>query len=130
MKKLLPILILAILPIDALGHSGGTNSSGCHNNRKTGGYHCHTPKARSIPVNRYSHAKKTHRTIKTSKYKGIHRKSTKQEVINIFGTPSKITSSYYSTTYYWGEMQVRFSNYDNAIQDWSNIPVKYIDYTK
>lgn len=25
----------------ALSHSGRTNSEGCHNNRKTGGYHCH-----------------------------------------------------------------------------------------
>lgn len=22
-------------------HSGGTNSAGCHNDHKTGGYHCH-----------------------------------------------------------------------------------------
>lgn len=25
----------------ALGHSGGLNKEGCHNNRKTGDYHCH-----------------------------------------------------------------------------------------
>ncbi|MEZ5932330.1 MAG: YHYH domain-containing protein [Alphaproteobacteria bacterium] len=25
----------------AIAHSGGTNSDGCHNNHKTGGYHCH-----------------------------------------------------------------------------------------
>ncbi|WP_404924889.1 YHYH domain-containing protein [Nisaea sediminum] len=25
----------------ASAHSGGTDSSGCHHNRKTGGYHCH-----------------------------------------------------------------------------------------
>ena len=25
----------------ALVHPGGLNSEGCHNNRKTGGYHCH-----------------------------------------------------------------------------------------
>ena len=28
----------------ALGHSGGTDSSGCHTNSKTGDYHCHNPK--------------------------------------------------------------------------------------
>lgn len=27
-----------------LGHSGGTDSSGCHTNHKTGDYHCHKPK--------------------------------------------------------------------------------------
>ncbi|MDQ2066157.1 YHYH domain-containing protein [Xinfangfangia sp. CPCC 101601] len=25
----------------AIAHSGGTNSAGCHNDTKTGGYHCH-----------------------------------------------------------------------------------------
>ena len=25
----------------ALGHSGGTNSAGCHTNHATGVYHCH-----------------------------------------------------------------------------------------
>ncbi len=25
----------------AAAHPGGLNSEGCHNNRKTGGYHCH-----------------------------------------------------------------------------------------
>ncbi|WP_460989387.1 excalibur calcium-binding domain-containing protein [Sphingobium sp. TomTYG45] len=25
----------------ALAHSGGLNAEGCHNNRKTGDYHCH-----------------------------------------------------------------------------------------
>lgn len=25
----------------AFAHPGGLNSEGCHNNRKTGGYHCH-----------------------------------------------------------------------------------------
>jgi len=26
---------------DAWAHSGGLDGYGCHNNRKTGGYHCH-----------------------------------------------------------------------------------------
>lgn len=25
----------------AVAHPGGLNAEGCHNNRKTGGYHCH-----------------------------------------------------------------------------------------
>ena len=29
------------LPMPVLAHSGGTDSSGCHTNRKTGDYHCH-----------------------------------------------------------------------------------------
>jgi len=46
MKRILIIfpffIILSFLSIQkAFSHSGRTNSSGCHNNRKTGGYHCH-----------------------------------------------------------------------------------------
>ena len=33
------------LPVAA--HPGGLNSEGCHNNRKTGGYHCHRGPAAS-----------------------------------------------------------------------------------
>ena len=28
----------------ALAHSGGTDSQGCHRNTQTGDYHCHNPK--------------------------------------------------------------------------------------
>lgn len=31
----------------ALAHPGGLNSEGCHNNRKTGDYHCHRSSGRS-----------------------------------------------------------------------------------
>jgi len=31
-------------------HSGGLNSEGCHNNRKTGDYHCHRSPAAAAPV--------------------------------------------------------------------------------
>ena len=34
-------LSAAVPPAPARAHSGGLNSEGCHNNRKTGGYHCH-----------------------------------------------------------------------------------------
>ena len=27
--------------VPAMAHGGGLNSEGCHNNRKTGDYHCH-----------------------------------------------------------------------------------------
>lgn len=37
------VSIIACLTVSsaATAHSGRTNSSGCHNNTKTGGYHCH-----------------------------------------------------------------------------------------
>jgi len=42
MKKILIVSLLAsIITSFALAHSGGTNSSGCHLDHKTGIYHCH-----------------------------------------------------------------------------------------
>ena len=35
------LLVLNVPTLPALSHPGGLNSEGCHNNRKTGGYHCH-----------------------------------------------------------------------------------------
>ena len=41
-------LLTSLTPISpALAHGGGLNSEGCHNNRKTGGYHCHRGSASS-----------------------------------------------------------------------------------
>ena len=38
-----PLAMCLVTPIavPACAHPGGLNSEGCHNNRKTGGYHCH-----------------------------------------------------------------------------------------
>ena len=36
--------LLAFTIGSASGHSGGTNAAGCHTNRRTGDYHCHTPR--------------------------------------------------------------------------------------
>lgn len=41
MKKLIAAVLAALAVSAVLAHSGGTNSSGCHTNRKTGVYHCH-----------------------------------------------------------------------------------------
>lgn len=38
----LPVFVfLCIASGAALAHGGGLNSEGCHNNRRTGDYHCH-----------------------------------------------------------------------------------------
>lgn len=46
MKRKLPLTVvtaicLAVCVSLANAHSGGLNREGCHNNRKTGDYHCH-----------------------------------------------------------------------------------------
>jgi hypothetical protein len=38
---LLLCIAIGLLPAGALGHGGGLDSYGCHNDRKHGGYHCH-----------------------------------------------------------------------------------------
>jgi hypothetical protein len=40
-NHLLFILLLFIITQNAFAHGGRTNAAGCHNNRKTGEYHCH-----------------------------------------------------------------------------------------
>jgi hypothetical protein len=34
-------VLIAMAPSPASAHGGRTNSEGCHNDRKNGGYHCH-----------------------------------------------------------------------------------------
>lgn len=38
-----------LLPTEASAHSGGLNAEGCHNNRKTGDYHCHRKATQVAP---------------------------------------------------------------------------------
>ncbi|GAP66647.1 nuclease [Mizugakiibacter sediminis] len=39
--QLIAAVALVAMPTLALPHPGGLNAEGCHNNRKTGEYHCH-----------------------------------------------------------------------------------------
>src|SRR5688500_8944042 len=46
-------LTLAFATPTVFAHGGGTNAMGCHNERATGGYHCHrTPAERSYDARR------------------------------------------------------------------------------
>lgn len=47
MDKLLMGGVLVLLAPLAWAHGGGLNAEGCHNNRKTGEYHCHRGGSRS-----------------------------------------------------------------------------------
>ncbi len=50
--RLLVALGLVAFAASAGAHGGGLNAEGCHNNRKTGDYHCHRPqRAAQPPVN-------------------------------------------------------------------------------
>lgn len=43
-RGILLAMVLALQSPSAVPHSGGTNAEGCHTDRRTGDYHCHTPK--------------------------------------------------------------------------------------
>lgn len=47
--KYLFILSTLFISLVAWTHGGGLNKDGCHNDRKTGGYHCHRGKSSVIP---------------------------------------------------------------------------------
>ncbi|MFI0399644.1 MAG: YHYH domain-containing protein [Thiolinea sp.] len=47
-------LILVIAPTTLFSHGGGLNSEGCHNNRRTGDYHCHRSSYRPAPTPSYT----------------------------------------------------------------------------
>jgi hypothetical protein len=51
MRRLLAFLLSIGLPIVTVAHGGGLNADGCHNNRKTGDYHCHGTRAVPPPRN-------------------------------------------------------------------------------
>jgi hypothetical protein len=40
----LSIALSSIVATKSFAHSGGTNSDGCHQNKKSGDYHCHNKK--------------------------------------------------------------------------------------
>lgn len=51
MKCVLMIWVLSFIAAPAAwAHGGGLNKEGCHNNRKTGDYHCHRGGGSSAPV--------------------------------------------------------------------------------
>ncbi|MGE4910192.1 DUF1283 domain-containing protein [Yersinia enterocolitica] len=44
----LALLLSVIINTPSMAHSGRTNAEGCHNNRKTGEYHCHGGRSRQV----------------------------------------------------------------------------------
>lgn len=46
------LALLLAVPQALMAHPGGLNSEGCHNNRKTGDYHCHRGGGSSPPAER------------------------------------------------------------------------------
>ena len=51
MKNLFIFSLFYIFTASVFSHGGGLNSEGCHNNRKTGDYHCHKKKQKTHKKN-------------------------------------------------------------------------------
>lgn len=52
-KRRVSLVLLAfgfMAGAEALAHGGGLNAQGCHNNRKTGDYHCHRAQEVAAPM--------------------------------------------------------------------------------
>ena len=52
---LLTFVVLCLTASVSFAHSGGTNAEGCHTNRKTGDYHCHSAKTPAPNAVTYCH---------------------------------------------------------------------------
>jgi hypothetical protein len=50
MRYILAVLAVFLTVRGVEAHPGGLNASGCHNNRKTGEYHCHRAPQSQAPV--------------------------------------------------------------------------------
>ena len=57
MKKTILFIWFSVISSLAFSHGGGLNSSGCHNNKSTGDYHCHSGKKSSGKSNKSLHSK-------------------------------------------------------------------------
>ena len=53
--KLLRVMLLVLSAVagNAWAHGGGLNKDGCHNDRKSGGYHCHRGSSAAPAEQRY-----------------------------------------------------------------------------
>ena len=50
LSKVVIALLVVLAPDYSYAHGGGLNSEGCHNNRKTGDYHCHRGSQAKSPI--------------------------------------------------------------------------------
>lgn len=80
------LAFVGVHPKEAWAHGGRLNSSGCHNNRKTGGYHCHRSSRRS------SSSKRSARRRPRSKTKRVRAPVEPQVVERLIKMPCKLTA--------------------------------------
>lgn len=62
LKKSFVVFLLCLITSSASAHSGRTNGEGCHNNKKTGDYHCHNDSEKSAKTESRTESKDESRT--------------------------------------------------------------------
>lgn len=50
MRRIILLIAGLAFHVEVQAHPGGLNAEGCHNNRKTGDYHCHRAPQRQAPA--------------------------------------------------------------------------------
>lgn len=64
LTALASLLLFSVLtPVQVYAHSGGLNAQGCHNNRKTGDYHCHRAQTTPTRSNKSSSSSRSINTL-------------------------------------------------------------------
>ena len=84
MIRLLIILILSGISLNAYSHGGGLNKQGCHNNRSTGDYHCH----------RGSSSKKQNKSLKSGSVSFANEDFFNLRLANHLGGRTEVTYNY------------------------------------
>ena len=77
-RTILLAALLAIQPSSAVPHSGGTNAEGCHTDRRTGDYHCHSPKSPPAGAVTYCH-------VVSGERRGGYSRSTCDDLVANYG---------------------------------------------
>jgi hypothetical protein len=86
----LALLALGLMAgAEALAHGGGLNAEGCHNNRKTGDYHCHRAQQSPAPMPSQFVANEPSSTRKSQQL--VTEPQTRQRQTNEYGRPTCYT---------------------------------------
>lgn len=65
-SKLIFLVVSFLLAGAAMAHPGGLNTAGCHNEKKTGSYHCHGAQSASPQLNNLLSPQETPRQVRIS----------------------------------------------------------------
>lgn len=95
--KVLIIIFLAMTATQVSAHGGRTNSSGCHNDNKNGGYHCHGGSSSRSSSNSSSSSRSSSTSRSTSTARPAYRAPVSSQQQKLIGD----TQTYLKTLGYY-----------------------------